>query len=129
MGAKDNDDLSTEVPTIAEQGFPDAVVTTWFGFAVPSATPREIVVRLNAEINAVLATEDVRERFAGAGLVPVGDPPEQFDSVSAPRCGVGPRSSRSAESGRISARPQQFRNRSEERQAFSGQNKDITVIG
>jgi tripartite-type tricarboxylate transporter receptor subunit TctC len=69
------------VPTFAEQGFPDVVVTTWFGFAVPSATPRDIVMRLNAEINAILATEDVRERFAGAGLVPVGGPPEQFDSL------------------------------------------------
>jgi tripartite-type tricarboxylate transporter receptor subunit TctC len=38
-----------DVPTLAEAGFPDLVVNTWFGIAVPAATPAEIVQRLNQE--------------------------------------------------------------------------------
>ncbi|MDO8595816.1 MAG: tripartite tricarboxylate transporter substrate binding protein [Sulfuricaulis sp.] len=69
-----------DVPTVAEQGFPDVVVTTWFGMVIPAAVPRDIVNRLNREINAALALPDVREKVAGAGLIPVGGTPEQFDA-------------------------------------------------
>lgn len=70
-----------ELPTIAEQGYPDVVVTTWFGFIAPSAVPREILAKLNAEVNAALAKPDVRAKFANAGLVPVGGSIEQFDAL------------------------------------------------
>ena len=70
-----------ELPTIAEQGYPDVVVTTWFGFIAPAGVPREILAKLNTEVNAALATPDVREKFANAGLVPVGGSTEQFDAL------------------------------------------------
>jgi tripartite-type tricarboxylate transporter receptor subunit TctC len=40
--------------------------------------PREIVARLNAEINKILHLADVRERFKAGGVEPVGGPPEKF---------------------------------------------------
>jgi tripartite-type tricarboxylate transporter receptor subunit TctC len=70
-----------EVPTIAEQGYPDVVVSTWFGFIAPAGVPRPILEKLNAEVNAALALPDVREKFANAGLVPVGGSIEQFDAL------------------------------------------------
>ncbi len=70
-----------DLATIAEQGFPDVVVTTWFGFVAPAGVPRPILDRLNAEVNAALAQADVKEKFATAGLVPVGGSMEQFDAL------------------------------------------------
>ena len=69
------------MPTIAEQGYPDVVVTTWFGFIAPAAVPRPILDRLNAEVNAALEMADVKEKFASAGLVPVGGSREHFDKL------------------------------------------------
>ena len=69
------------MPTIAEQGYPDVVVTTWFGFIAPAAVPRPILDRLNAEVNVALEMADVKEKFASAGLVPVGGSMEQFDKL------------------------------------------------
>ena len=70
-----------DLPTIAEQGYPDVVVTTWFGFIAPAGVPRPILDKLNAEVNAALAMPDVKEKFANAGLVPVGGSMEQFDKL------------------------------------------------
>lgn len=69
-----------EVPTLAEQGYPDVVVTTWFGMIVPAAVPRDIVAKLNREINAALALPEVREKAVAVGLFPVGGTAEQFDA-------------------------------------------------
>jgi tripartite-type tricarboxylate transporter receptor subunit TctC len=69
-----------DLPTLVEQGYPDNVVNTWFGMVVPAGVPREIVARLNREINAALATPEVREKILAAGLLPVGGSAEQFDA-------------------------------------------------
>jgi tripartite-type tricarboxylate transporter receptor subunit TctC len=52
-----------DVPTLAEAGFPDLVVNTWFGIAAPAATPGEIVQRLNQEILAAVQSAEVKTRF------------------------------------------------------------------
>lgn len=52
-----------DVPTLAESGFPDLVVNTWFGLAVPAGTPQEIVQRLAQEAQAAVALPEVRARF------------------------------------------------------------------
>ena len=69
-----------EIPTLVEQGYPDNVVSTWFGMIVPAAVPRDIVNKLNREINVALATPEVREKIFTTGLIPVGGTPEQFDA-------------------------------------------------
>jgi tripartite-type tricarboxylate transporter receptor subunit TctC len=67
-----------EVPTFAEAGFPAFDVSLWQGVLVPAGTPPDVVAKLNAEINRVLAMPDVRERIGALGATPAGNTPEQF---------------------------------------------------
>jgi tripartite-type tricarboxylate transporter receptor subunit TctC len=50
----------------------------WFGLVAPAGTPRDVVLKLNAEVLRILAMPDVRERFQSQGVEPVGSTPEQF---------------------------------------------------
>lgn len=52
--------------------------TTWQGLAVPAATPRDIVNRLNAESVKIVHSEEIRARLEAMGTDPVGSSPEQF---------------------------------------------------
>lgn len=66
------------VPTVAEQGFPDLVVEDWVGFAVRTGTPNEIIVRLNEAVGRALAKPKVRETFAKLGAEVQGGSPADF---------------------------------------------------
>ena len=66
------------VPTLAESGYAGFDVVSWYGILAPAGTPRELVGRLNAEINGILRQPEVRERLAGLGAEPTGGTPEQF---------------------------------------------------
>ena len=67
-----------ELPTLDEAGIPGFELTGWSGFAVPAGTPRDIVLRLNAEINKALTSPVVLKGIASRGGTPVGGTPEQF---------------------------------------------------
>ena len=67
-----------QLPTVSESGVPGYEAVQWFGIAVPTGTPREVIVRLNDEIRAILALPDVRARFTELGFDVVGDKPEEF---------------------------------------------------
>ena len=67
-----------ELPTIAEAGVPGYDATQWYGVLAPAGTPRDIVMKLNAEMKKALALPDVREKLAADGTVPVGNTPEEF---------------------------------------------------
>jgi tripartite-type tricarboxylate transporter receptor subunit TctC len=67
-----------DMPTAIESGLPGYVVTTWFGPLAPARTPREIVVKMNAELMKVLQRPDVKERFRAEGIDAIGGTPEQF---------------------------------------------------
>ena len=56
------------VPTMAEQGYPDFAISSWVALYAPANTPPEIVARLARELQAALATASVRERLTAAGL-------------------------------------------------------------
>lgn len=71
-----------DVPTMAEAGLPGYEVEAWYGVYVPAATPRNIVNKLNADINKVLNTADGKERFAKAGFGVVNSTPEQFHAFN-----------------------------------------------
>ena len=66
------------VPTMAEAGLADFEVSSWNGLLAPAKTPPEIVAKLNREFVRILATADVREKFAAQAAEPVGNTPEQF---------------------------------------------------
>jgi tripartite-type tricarboxylate transporter receptor subunit TctC len=72
-----------DVPTANETGLPGFEVGVWYGFAVPSATPKPVVEKLNAEIAKALKDPKVAERLGQLGLAIVADSPEQFASFVA----------------------------------------------
>ena len=74
--------LYPDVPTIAEQGVAGFEVTAWGGIIGPANMPRDVVVRLNAEIRAALASPAVRERFRTLGADPSPSTPEEFRELS-----------------------------------------------
>ena len=53
----------------------------WFGYVAPAATPREIIVRLNEEINRAMRQPDVSDKLVLAGLIIVTEPPEFFANL------------------------------------------------
>lgn len=66
--------LMPELPTVAESGLPGFDVAAWFGLYAPAATPKDIVTKLNADVNRVLQLPEVKEKFAGLGAesMPMG---------------------------------------------------------
>jgi tripartite-type tricarboxylate transporter receptor subunit TctC len=57
-----------DVPTLRELGYPDMVVTTWFGFAAPAALPADITQQMNTAIGEAMDDPKVRERLMNAGF-------------------------------------------------------------
>lgn len=70
-----------ELPTIAEAGVPGYDFDVWYGMLFPARTPRAIVIKAHAEIARLLKSPAAGERFAAAGLEPVGSTPEEFAAV------------------------------------------------
>jgi tripartite-type tricarboxylate transporter receptor subunit TctC len=70
-----------DAPTMAEQGFPDAQVTPWFGLVVPAGTPQPIVDRISEALEKALATPDVQQRLDTAGCEPKNAPLRQFADI------------------------------------------------
>ena len=70
--------LFPAVPTLKEEGFPDLEVEVWYALLVPAGTPQPVVARLNAGVQEILSTHEVREALAKQGLSPVGGPPERL---------------------------------------------------
>ena len=73
--------LLPDLPTIAESGYPGFVALAWNGVLVPASTPKAIVTRLNAEIDAILKQPDVVQKLNASGFELVGGTPEQFATL------------------------------------------------
>ena len=69
-------EVAPEIPTVAESGVPGYEVIAWYNVFAPARTPRALIERLNGEINRMLQTPDVRERFQALGVSPLGGTPE-----------------------------------------------------
>ncbi len=70
--------LAPEIPTVSESGIPGYQANIWNGVLAPSATPRALVTKLNAELVRVLTSAETRERFAAAGADIAHGTPEEF---------------------------------------------------
>jgi tripartite-type tricarboxylate transporter receptor subunit TctC len=70
-----------DVPTMAEQGFPEAQVTPWFGVVVPAGTPRAVVGRISTALETALAAADVQQRLDTAGCEARSAPLAQFGAI------------------------------------------------
>lgn len=67
-----------DVPTIAESGYPELIVTSWQAAGAPARTPRDIVARLNEAAVRALRSPEVQERLTQIGFDVVASSPEDF---------------------------------------------------
>jgi tripartite-type tricarboxylate transporter receptor subunit TctC len=73
--------LLPDVPTISESGLPGFEVSLRYGIVAPAGTPRPIIERLNRELNAALANDEVRKRIMNEGAEPLTGTPEAYAEV------------------------------------------------
>ena len=73
--------LLPDLPAIAESGYPTVRSDAWNGIVVPAATPKAIIARLNAEIDAILKQPDVVQKMQAQGFDLVGGTPEEFGAL------------------------------------------------
>ena len=66
------------VPTIIESGVPGYDYLSWLSFVAPAGTPREVISKLNSEINRILQNPEVKEKLNSLGMSPVGGTPEEL---------------------------------------------------
>jgi len=71
-----------DTPTVGET-VPGYEATAWFGIGMPKGTPREVIEKVNAEVNRALADPKMRERLAELGGKPISGTPEDFGKVIA----------------------------------------------
>jgi tripartite-type tricarboxylate transporter receptor subunit TctC len=61
-----------DVPPLADAGVPGFNAAAWQAVIAPGGTPKDILTKLNAEINAIVALDDVRSRMKDLGMIPIG---------------------------------------------------------
>ncbi len=71
--------VTPEVPTVAEAGVPGYESGIWLGLMAPAKTPRPVLEKLNAEVNRILASPEVKENWLKQGTLTMGMSIEQFD--------------------------------------------------
>ncbi len=80
--------LLPEVPSIVEAGFPKYTIVPWAGMVGPAKMPKEIVDRLNRELNAVLARPEIRESLAKQAFAGRGSSTEEMATLIREQIGV-----------------------------------------
>jgi tripartite-type tricarboxylate transporter receptor subunit TctC len=80
VASRTRSSLMPDLPTMAEAGVPGVVSATDYALFAPAGTPREIIARLNREVNAVLEFPDLRARLATQGIEAVGGTPESLQA-------------------------------------------------
>ena len=79
VGSKQRLPQYPDVPTVDESGVPGFEAVSWFGLWAPSATPRDLVSRINADVQKVFADPEFREKFLGPSLLgPITGSPDDF---------------------------------------------------
>src|SRR5271154_3804266 len=68
-----------DVPTVTEAGVPGYEATIWLGLMAPAGTPKPIIDKLNAAVNAAVKRPDIVKLWAGQGAVAMSMSPEEFD--------------------------------------------------
>lgn len=74
-------DALPDVPTVAESGYAGFEADQWYGVVAPAGTPREIVARLNQQINLALASPELKKRLNNEGAVATPGTPEAFGAL------------------------------------------------
>lgn len=71
-------ELLSQVPTLAEQGYPDTDASNWYGLLAPAKTPPAVIAKLNQAVNDALNDPVIRKKLIDSGATPVGGSPEEF---------------------------------------------------
>ena len=69
--------LLPDVPTLVEAGLVNAVAESWLSVAAPAGLPQAMVDQLNREVNEIIASADMREKFAASGTVAMSGTPAE----------------------------------------------------
>lgn len=72
-----------DTPTLAEMGFPKINLSAWLGIVVAAGTPKERIDQLGADINKVMRTPEIAEKFATIGAIPRDLGPKEFSTFLA----------------------------------------------
>jgi tripartite-type tricarboxylate transporter receptor subunit TctC len=67
-----------DVPTVHESGLRGFEVSSWYGIFAPVATPKQVVAKVNADMQAILASADMKAKLAPLGAEPAPTSPEDF---------------------------------------------------
>jgi tripartite-type tricarboxylate transporter receptor subunit TctC len=67
-----------DIPTMAEAGLPNFVLTSWQGFVFPAGTPRAVIDRLNGTLREIVAQQAVKDQFLRVGALAEWSTPEQM---------------------------------------------------
>ena len=70
-----------DVPTVAESGVPNYWTYSWNGMVLPAMTPRNVVTRVNKEINSAIATPEIQKRFKDLIMEPRTGTPEDLQKI------------------------------------------------
>lgn len=73
--------VHSNIPTISEAGFGDFDVNPWFGLMAPAHTPRDVILKINADVNTVLRSKEVIDSFNAQGAEPYITRPEEFAAI------------------------------------------------
>jgi tripartite-type tricarboxylate transporter receptor subunit TctC len=76
---KTRSNITSNIPTVAEDGVPKFETTIWLGIMAPKGTPTEIVNILNAAIRKIIASQEVRDTWAKQGAAPLSMSPAEFN--------------------------------------------------
>jgi tripartite-type tricarboxylate transporter receptor subunit TctC len=70
--------LALEIPTVAESGFKDFAIATWYGLLGPAGMPGELVARIQRDVSRIVNQPDNRERLTSMGVDIIAGTPEEF---------------------------------------------------
>jgi tripartite-type tricarboxylate transporter receptor subunit TctC len=70
--------VAPDLPTIAEQGYPEFETSAWFGLVAPAAVPEPVIARLNVELVRALSSAEVLKPLLTQGVDPIPGTPEEF---------------------------------------------------
>lgn len=73
--------VAPEIPTFAEGGVQGYEATTWHGLLAPAGTPKDVILKLNAEVVKALRAPELLEKFKANGVDAVSSTPEQFGAM------------------------------------------------
>ena len=78
VGGRNRSPSMPDIPTVIEGGLPGYETSAWYGLYAPSATPADVVNKIQREIARIARLPDVRERLTQLGAEPVANTPEEF---------------------------------------------------